>query len=190
MSYPTCPTPLKTICLSLSKTAHQAGLTKNQFSTITAGILDDYKSNSEQAYGALEEDRNTLKSEWGAAYNQKVDTIKHFAKQTGFSDEFVDAIANGHIDSSNMKAFDTVIKGYEGESLDIGRQANNPDVKMTPQEADARLNELMGNKDHAYWHAEDPAHKAAVEKVVELGKIADTGEMSEVDKFRQALNGG
>ncbi len=173
----------------LSEKALEAGLTKNQFSKITAGILDDYKANSEQAYGAQEEEANKLKSDWGAAYDQKVETISHFAKQTGFSDEFVGAIKNGAVDSVNMKAFDTVIKGYEGESLEIGRQATNPDIKMTPQEADARLNELMGNKDHAYWHPENPGHQAAKDKVLELGALAETNQKSDVDKFRDSLMG-
>ncbi len=183
------PEGIKSSMDNLSEKALNAGLTKNQFSEITSGILDDYKANSEQVYGAQEEEANKLKSDWGAAYDQKVETISHFAKQTGFSEEFVGAIKNGAVDATNMKAFDNVIKGYEGEAIEIGRQATNPEVIMTPQEADSRLNELMGNKDHAFWHPENPEHEAAKKKVLELGELAETGQKSDADKFREALMG-
>lgn len=184
------PDEIKESMGHLSEKALSAGLTKNQFSAITEGILEDFKNNSEQTYGAIEEEKTALKTEWGAAYNQKIDTIKHFAKQTGFSEEFVNAIESGQVDSTNMKAFDSVIKGYEGEALEIGRQATNPEVVMTPQEADSRLNELMGNRDHAYWHPEDPGHQAAKDKVLELGKLAETGKKTDVELFRESLMGG
>ncbi|MFV2057292.1 MAG: hypothetical protein ACC707_12545 [Thiohalomonadales bacterium] len=174
---------------NLSEKALEAGLTKKQFGVITDGILTDYKNSGDLAYGEREKDTNLLKTEWGAAYDQKVETISHFAKQTGFSEVFVDAIKGGAVDSENMKAFDNVIKGYEGEAVQIGRQATSPEVIMTPQEADSRLNELMGNSKHAYWHPEDPEHEAAKKKVLELGELAETGQKSDADRFRESLMG-
>lgn len=187
---PELPDSIKDNMVSLSETAHKAGLTKNQFSAITHGILDDLKKNTDIAVGSMEEQKSELKTEWGAAYDQKIKTVAHFAEQTGFSGEFISAIRNGQIDATNMKAFDNVIKGYEGEANQIGRQAVNPDIIMTPKEADNRLNELMGNKDHAFWHPEDPSHEAAKEKVLELGKLAETGEKTEAELFRESLMGG
>lgn len=187
---PEIPDPIKDSISHLTEKAHSAGLTNKQFTAITEGILDDFKTNSEMAYGALEEQKTSLKKEWGAAYDQKVDTISHFAKQTGFSEEFVDAIKNGQVDSTNMKAFETVVGGYEGGAVELGRQATNPEVVMTPSEAESRLDEIMSNRDHAYWHAEDPQHKTAVDKVLDLGKLADTGEKSETELFRESLMGG
>ena len=184
------PDAIKDNVTLLSEKALEAGLTKNQFSTITDGIISDYKNNTEQAYGRAEEQKTALKTEWGAAYDEKIETISHFAKQTGFSEDFVHAIQDGHVDKTNLQAFETVIKGYEGGAIEIGRQATNPAAKMTPAEADAQLNELMGNKNHAFWHPEDPAHQSAKDKVIELGKLAETGELTEAEQFRQSLMGG
>jgi len=187
---PEIPDTIKESITGLAKKAHEVGVTNNQLTAITDAILGDYKANSDQAYGQLEEQKEKLKTQWGAAYDKKVETIAHFAKQTGFSEDFVSAISNGQVDETNMNAFDNVIKGFEGEAVEIGRQPNNPDIVMTPQEAESRLNELMGNKDHAYWHPENPEHAAAVDKVIELGKLADTGELTETEQFRQSLMGG
>jgi len=187
---PEIPESLQSNMDKLTESAHAAGLTNKQLNAITEGIVSDFKANTDEAYGALEEQKQALKTEWGAAYDQKVETISHFAKQTGFSEEFVGAIKSGQVDSTNMKAFENVVNGYEGEAVEIGRQPTNPEFIMTPAEADARLNELMGDKDNAYWHPEDPNHQAAKDKVIELGKLAETGEMSESERFRQSLLGG
>ncbi len=186
---PDIPESLQPNIEKLKESAHAAGITNKQLHAITEGIVTDFTANTDEAYGALEEQKQALKKEWGAAYDQKVETISHFAKQTGFSDEFVGAIKNGQVDGVNMKAFENVVNGYEGEALEIGRQPTNPEIIMTPQEADSRLNELMGDKDNAYWHPEDPNHQAAKNKVLELGKLAETGEMSDSDKFRASLMG-
>lgn len=187
---PEMPDTIKDSIKGLTVKAHEAGMTNKQFSAITGAILDDYKHNSDEAYGQLEVQKQELQKEWGAAYKQKVETISHFAKQTGFSDDFIAAIDDGQIDMANMKAFDNVVQGFEGEAIEIGRQPTNPNAIMTPAEADSRLDELMGNKDHAYWHPENPGHAAAKEKVIELGKLAETGKKTETEEFRESLMGG
>ncbi len=187
---PDIPDSIKESISGLTQKAHEVGLTNKQLGALTDTILTDYKTNSDQAYGQLEEQKQALKTEWGAAYDKKVETVAHFAKQTGFSEDFVSAINNGQVDVTNMKAFDNVIQGYEGGAVEIGRQPTNPDYIMTPGEADTQLNELMGNRDHAYWHPEDPNHKTAVAKVLELAELAETGEKTEVEAFRDSLMGG
>lgn len=184
------PEPLKENFDHLAKTAHGAGMTKKQLEAITSGIITDYQAGADEAKGQLEAQTGELKSEWGAAFDNKVKVISHFAEQTGFSEDLIGAIENGQLSPQNMKAFDMVVSGYQGEGVEIGKQPTNPEQIMTPTEADSRLNELMGNKDHAYWHPEDPEHDAAKKKVLELGKLAEDGKLSETDEFRQSLMGG
>jgi len=175
---------------TLAKNAHSVGITKKQLDALTDGIVTDYKAGADEAKGQLEAQAGELKTEWGAAYDNKVKTISHFAEQTGFSDDLIGAIENGQLSPANMKAFDTVVQGFQGEGIEIGKQPTNHDQVMTPEEADSRLNELMGNKDHAYWHTEDPEHEAAVKKVVDLGKLVEAGKPDESSQFRQSLLGG
>jgi len=183
------PEPLTDNFNNLAKTAHDAGLTKKQLEAITTGIITDFQTNSDTVRGQVEAQVGELKQEWGAAYDNKVKTISHFAEQTGFTDDLIDAIESGQLSPANMKAFDSVVKGFQGEGIEIGKQPNDVRATMTPQEADTRLNELMGNKDHAYWHPEDPEHSAAVKKVVELGKLAEAGQKSDSEKFKETLLG-
>ncbi len=184
------PDPLKDNFDNMAKTAHSVGMTKKQLEVITAGIITDYQAGADAAKGELEAQKNELKTEWGAAYDTKVKTISHFAEQTGFSDELINAIEGGQLSPANMKAFDMVVTGYQGEGVEIGKQPGDVEKTMTPDEADTRLNELMGNKEHAYWHPEDPEHEAAKKKVHELGVLAETGVKSETQQFRESLLGG
>lgn len=173
---------------SLMKAGHDVGLSKAQMQGITKNIIDDFTSNMSAAVGKQEEDNNKLKGEWGAGYQPKVDIIKHFAEQTGFSDQFLDAIDEGQISSKDMKAFDHIIKGFSGEGVNIGQQPGDANATMTPTEAQTRIDEIMGNKEHAYWNASDPSHKAAIDKIIALGEIAETGrELSETERFRRSL---
>ncbi len=187
---PDLPDTIKGNVEGLASKALDAGLTKKQFGAIAQGIADDYQTNSDAMLGRIEEDKGALKQAWGSAYDNKVKSVAHFAKQTGFSEDFVSAIQNGQVDSINMKAFDSVIQGYEGGAVEIGRQANNPDVKITPAEAENKLEEIMGDKDHAYYDASSPVHDVAVQKVLELVRYAEAGKkQSAVDEFRDALQG-
>ena len=172
----------------LMKAGHDVGLSKKQMEGITKNIIDDFTSNVNIAKGRAEEDTNKLKGEWGNGYQPKVDLIKHFAEQTGFSEQFIDAIDDGQISSKDMKAFDHIIKGFSGEGVNLGKQPGDSSATMTPVEAQTRINEIMGNKDHAYWNASDPSHKAAIDKIIALGEIAEKGrELSETERFRASL---
>jgi len=187
---PDIPESMKENMTSLVSRAHSAGLTKAQLKAITGGIVDDYNASTLAQTNSLKDARSELQTEWGSAYQSKVETIKHFAKQTGFSEGFIEAIESGQVDSTNMKALDYVIKGFEGNALEIGRQPNDPSAAMVPSEASSQIDEIMGNKEHAYWQPSDPAHKAAIEKVLELGRIAEAGRvLTDADKLRMALAG-
>jgi len=187
---PELPEMIKGNIEGLAGKAHEAGLTKKQFAAIAQGISDDYKTNSDALAGRIEEDRGKLKQEWGSAFDEKVKGVAHFAKQTGFSEDFISAIQSGQVDSINMQAFDSVIKGYEGGAIEIGKQAGNVDAKITPAEAENKLDEIMGNKDHAYYDASSPVHDVAVKNVLDLVRSAEEGKkQSPVDEFRDALQG-
>jgi len=173
------PDAIKENIGKIAALAHKANMTDDQFKAIADGIIGDYKASSDVNAGNVDIERGKLKEAWGDAFDKKVGLAEHFAKQVGFSDEFVSAIKDGTISSADMQALDKVIGGFEGEGVDIGRQPGNVDVTMTPAEAEERINDIMGNKGHAYWDASNPAHKAAVDKVVKLAEYAEAGKKGE-----------
>jgi len=173
------PSEIKENIGKIAALAHKANMTDDQFKAIAAGIIDDYKASSDVNAGNVDIERGKLKEDWGDAFDKKLGLAEHFAKQVGFSDDFVAAIKDGTLGAADMKALDKVIGGFEGEGIDIGRQPGNVDVTMTPAEAEERINDIMSNKGHAYWDPSNPGHKAAVDKVVKLGEYAEAGKKKE-----------
>ena len=105
---------------------------------------------------------------------------------------FHDFIKEGMTGLANMKAFDKVMEGFGSPGPRIGdEQGGDVFTHLTPAQAEMKLDEIMNNKEHAYWQGASPAHAAAVQKVVELTRAADAGNKpTESEKFRAALYGG
>lgn len=184
------PDPLKENFSTLSEKAHAAGLSKNQMKVVADTILEDFNASAATSAAATDAEQKKLQAEWGDAAPTKQKAAADFAKRLGFNDAFADAIEEGVMGLDNMKAFDKMMTGFESPGPRIGDESGAGVTTLTPGEAELKLEEIMGNRQHAYWDGASPAHKAAVEKVVELTRMADAGKKpTEVDKFRDALYG-
>jgi hypothetical protein len=124
----------------------------------------------------------TLKQEWGMAFDERVNAAKAVAKETGAPEALIEAIENNSVGGEVYKWLYQVGTQLGSEGI------NSPNISgrstlMSPAEATERVNEIMANRKHPYWNAHDPQHKEAVKKVVELMKLAnpdsshDTGDL-------------
>lgn len=188
---PDIPDPLKENFAGLAKRAHEVGVTKSQMKAISETILGDFNDNSARQTNALEDAVKEIKREYGEAFDKRLSSTAEFAKKIGFDESLVAAVSKGHVGLENMKALEKLMVSYGSTGPRIGDDpGNNENGRLSPHEAELRLNEIMNNKEHAWWDASNPAHKAAVMKVVELTRAADAGkEMTESEKFREALLG-
>ncbi len=187
---PDIPDPLKDNFATLSVKAHELGVTDKQLSGITDSILGDYNNSLNKQAVAKETSTSAMKKEYGEAFEDRKTSTANFAKQVGFDDGFVDAVKDGMIGLDNMKAFDKLMGGYESPGPKIGDELGQEFQHMTPGQAELKLDEIMNNKEHPYWDGANPAHDAAIAKVIELTRAADMGkEVTEADKFRDALAG-
>ena len=185
------PDPLKGNFAKLSETAHGLGVTDAQLKGISESIVGDYTESMNLAAGKSEANKAAVVALFGEAAPEKMTATAEFAKKIGFDDNLVSAIRDGNVGVDNMKAFDQVMQGYESSGPRIGDDLGKEFDHLTPQQAELQLAEIMDNKKHPFWDGGNAAHDAAVQKVVELTRAADAGkELSENDKFREALQGG
>jgi hypothetical protein len=144
----------------------------------------------DKATNAMHEQQSSLKQAYGDAYEQNVKGAADFAKKVGFDDQLVSAISEGGIGLDNMKAFEVLMDGFKSPGPRIGDNEGSEFGHMTPEQAELQLTDIMSNKQHAYWNGADPAHDAAIKKVLDLTRAADAGKVqSDADKFRDALSG-
>ena len=188
---PDIPEPIRDNFGNLTLKAHEAGITKGQMKSISDAILSDFNDNMAKQKAFEEENRKALETKYGEAVDDTLESVADFAKKVGFDDSLVDAIEKGSVGLSNVQALEKVMEGFESSGPRIGDDHGSSNTtKLTPDQAELQINEILENKKHPYWDAGSPAHDAALKKMVELNRAADAGKKpTESERFRDALLG-
>jgi hypothetical protein len=129
-------------------------------------------ANTAQA-AKFKEGHDALVKEWGAAHGERVKGAAAAAEKLGLSGDAVKAILEGKAPVEQVKLMYSVAKAIGADPKEFNRQQDGGATKMTPAEAQTAINEMMTNRDHAYWNGANPGHKAAVARMVELQGFAD-----------------
>ena len=156
--------------------AHKLRLTPDQ----AKGVLDYYKSTVEQsgaasleaAEVAKEQTVESLRSEWGRAFDQKVEAAAQVAQEFGNPDMFNITLADGSKLGDNaefIKAFAKIADFRQTvTSEDTVAEMSQSNV-MTPASAQAEIDAIMGDKTHVYWDRKNPVgRQKAVERMQHL----------------------
>ena len=143
------------------------------------GIMNYYRSSVEQAMaaetGVMEEAREnteaTLRQEWGRAYDQKVEAAAKTAQEFADPEVFNLTLSDGSKLGDNMqfiKAFAKIAEFRQTvTSEDTVAEMSQSNV-MTPANARAEIDAIMGDKTHAYWDKKNPGHANAVTNMQHL----------------------
>lgn len=143
------------------------------------GIMDYYRSSVEQAMaaetGVMEEARESteasLRQEWGRAYEQKVEAAAKTAQEFAAPEVFDITLADGSKLGDNaefIKAFAKIAEFRQTvTSEDTVAEMSQSNV-MTPANARAEIDAIMGDRSHAYWDKRNPGHASAVANMQQL----------------------
>ena len=152
-----------------AEAAFAAGLTKSQAQAMLdyhdrmlAGHIEAaVKAHNERCDATVAK----LQKEWGADYEKNIAQANKAMRTFGVTKtlEEVGLLA----DESIIRMFVKV-----GESLQESKLVD--DGKSNAGNAVARLEELVNDKNSAYWNANDPNHKEAVAEVVRLLRVTNS----------------
>jgi hypothetical protein len=164
------------VAANYADVAHKLRLTPDQ----AKGVLDYYKtaveqfdSNSlESAEIAKEETVQSLRQEWGRAFDQKVEAAARVAQEFADPEMFNITLADGSKLGDNaefIKAFAKIADFRQSvTSEDTVAEMSQSNV-MTPATAQAEIDAIMNDKSHAYWDRKNPiARQKAVERMQHL----------------------
>lgn len=117
---------------------------------------------------AFETTINTLKDEWGNAFDGKIAKVKSVLKEVG-GDEFVKFMnESGFGNRMEVVRFaEKLAKRFEED----GTEAGNPNPaagRLTPQEANQKINAIMTNKAHPANNPEHVGYQAAQAELTKL----------------------
>lgn len=151
--------------------AYKHGLTKKQFKGIIGDVVgQDIQSYSESVNKSIQ-DQESLKREWGEAYNSRLDSVANTARNTGAPDSLVKLLSSGKADSATVKWLHRMMsKGVESSQF----ESQSAGGAMTPAEADDAISDIMNNSKHPYWDSDHPDHQKAVDKVIGLQRKIST----------------
>lgn len=152
------------------ETAHKNGLLPKQaeaimnfYNDMTQNYIEDLNSKSEQGRINAEQ---TLKKEWGAAFDNKVQQASTIANKY-INDDFAHLTLS---DGTKIGDHPDFIKAFANIANDLGEDklvaAQGPQY-MTPAEIDKQIASLQ-QEGSAYWNKNHPGHALAVQEVQDL----------------------
>jgi len=164
------------VAQDFAEISHKLRLTPDQ----AKGIMDYYRSSveqtnagsTEQAEAFRQTTEEALKSEWGRAYDQKLNQAVNAAKEFSNPEIFDLQLSDGSRLGDNPEFIKTFAKIAEfrqtvtsEDTISENAQAN----VMTPKQAQAEIDAIMNNRSHAYWDKTNiVGRQQAIQRVQEL----------------------
>lgn len=175
----------------LKRFAHESGLTNKQFDAFMGKVLAQDATSLSASDTAHQTEIDTLKGEWGAAYDQRMAKVKKVLDLSGADASLVEAFTAGHLKAAELRMFHNLgerLGGGEGGA--VGDQGKGePPPAMTPHEAVLQLAEI-DNRLVGKFLPEDQK-RALMAKRMELIQLTRKPEERVDDSvIRRALGGG
>ena len=156
--------------------AHKLGLSKAQAN----GILDYYRSSIQQTTEAMSKDaqqekqmiEESLKAEWGANYDAKVNQANRAVADIA-GEDLLNMVLEDGTKVGNHPAFIKAFANFADFKTSVTKEdtisENSVNYRMSPADAKAKIDTIMNDKSHAYWDRKNPvAREKAVKEVQDL----------------------
>jgi hypothetical protein len=127
-------------------------------------VISDNETENKRVF---EESVNGLKKEWGNGYERKLQAA------SGLFNSIADEDSKKIFNESGLGNNPVVIKMFAklaeqmGEDKFVNAESTGS-MGMTPAEAQTKINEIYGNKDHPYYNKSHPSHKDAINEMTKL----------------------
>jgi hypothetical protein len=156
--------------------AHKLRLTPEQAS----GVLEYYKSVAQGSQESLAQEseqsraqaEDSLKKEWGQAYEQKVSGAAQIINEFGNKDMLEMQLADGTKVGNHpefIKAFAKIADFRQSVTSEDTISEASVNRAMTPAEAQNEIDVIMNDKSHAYWdRANVVGRQKAIDRMNEL----------------------
>jgi|TARA_A100001515_G_C4554158_1_gene204462 hypothetical protein len=161
---------------TVSDIFHKLGLSKQQAN----GVIDYYKSSVQQTTEAMAKEsaqqkteiEQKLKAEWGADYDAKVSQANQAVADIA-GQEVLDMVLQDGTKVGNHPVFIKAFANFASFKNSVTKEdtisENAVNYRMSPADAQARIDQIMQDKNHAYWNRKDTiGRQKAVQEVQDL----------------------
>lgn len=150
--------------------AHEAGLNRQQVEAMLKFDQGLYEQQESAEHDAINNGINTLRQEWGLAFERKVEEGQ---RAVSFLEQTAPGLADA-LDATGAGNHPAIIKVFQALGANLsegqgfaGTHAGNSG--MTPAEAKAQISEIQNNPSHPYHNGDE----ASLEKFLELHRFAN-----------------
>jgi hypothetical protein len=164
--------------------AHKHGLTQKQFQGVVAAITESEATASLEHETKHNQAMQTLRTDWGLAYDQNMGKVKNLIKATSGPQQLIEAVESNKMSADVLIWLNEVASRLGEEETNLSDDKSSGGEKFTRAEARSRLNEILGNKKHPYWVKGHPENKSAIIKVFELQKMANPEASTNINDLR------
>jgi hypothetical protein len=152
--------------------AKEANLTQKQFEAVTQASLNASWEREEVMNRAINEGLSDLRKEWGLAYDQNVGQVATFLKLSDAPESVQNLAKEGRLPANDYVWLHSLAKNLKNPSELLGMPEGNDDRVMSPDEAQAQIDEIMNNPESPLWDPMHPRHAALQEKILHLHEAA------------------
>jgi hypothetical protein len=181
-------TPVTEQMKAFMSAAHELGLSQAQFEGVVGQASAANASVSEAALEAHKVDTDSLKTEWGETHVERMSAAKSIAEKTGAPKELLEAFEKGTLDSRTAKWLYNLSQAITPEGTNLTTDKSES-PKMTPEEAQMQISEVLNNPKHPYWNSTDPGHQAALKAYDKLYEYAYPEDKNQTVSFSGAAVG-
>lgn len=156
------------------KTAYDNRLLPDQAQAMFDFLNNHTSSEVERMQASQQEESlakiNSLKEEWGEAFEQNVHSAKLAVDEFGGEDlkAYLNETGLGN-DPNIIKVFNEIGKKFFAE--DSFKGESKPAYSLSPDDASKRIGEIQGDMNGAYYNSMHPDHARTVEEVNKLFKM-------------------
>jgi len=157
---------------------HKIGLTSEQTQGLHTWYLTELsnvlKQQDVEDTKVTNEAKTALMAKWGTTYDANLELANKVVNKFG-GEKVLELFKEGL--GANPLVLEMMANIGDTLSEDVlGPGGKSQFGGLTPQAAQAKINETLANTKHAYHNSNDPMHKDAVEQMTSLYRITTAGE--------------
>lgn len=165
--------------------AFELGLTNEQYQGLVEAVVENNLAGQHEAEAEFVREVHALKDKWGMAYGDRYRAALDVAAKTGAPEAVIELFKEGTVHPDTLQWLYGLAKQFGGEGSELTLQQGGANIDNAPAEANARIQEILNNKEHPYWKSGHPDNQKALQEMIRLQKIANPQAASDLDSMRK-----
>ena len=173
--------------IEVSKEAKDAAfamnMTQSQFQAMVTNNNAQAQSQMQAQQEAAEAAMAELKTEWGAAFDQRSEKVAGLLKNSEAPEYLMSALAEGKLPAGDLKWLYAVADSLGSEGAELTHHQGGEAI-LSPDLALAELSGLENREDKAMWTPSHPDYQRLNKRRLELMKLAYPDSQESIDAMR------